>query len=81
MSKLLTPDDLRRLRTRGVRLTQRATPKPPPPWLAARQEACNRCDLTDCMLKNLNACARNARLKRPNMACPVGTWGPEVEGE
>ena len=55
----------------------RTTP-PPPAFLPARLEACSRCEHTNCAMKHMTACQRRARLKRPSMACPIGTWGRQV---
>ena len=50
--------------------------KLPLTYIAIRLETCNRCDHIDCPIKNMTSCQRNARLKRPLMACPAGKWNP-----
>ena len=52
----------------------RPPPAPPPPYLAARLEACGRCDDADCLLKNCKPCTRKRQLNNPVPACPVGRW-------
>ena len=61
----------------GVTLDDLPEPIPGlPDWFYDRQGKCRACSSETCMLKRMSGCQRNARLKRPAMACAEGRWGP-----
>jgi len=74
--KLLTPQDLRRLRLRSltaagvvVKRSKKVDSK-----IAERIRLCAVCQNFDCEIKPLADCQRRRRLKDPSFKCPEGLF-------